>query len=81
MGAGGEDIMLSAKARNMFPYSVECKNQESLNVWKAFGQAVSNCGDHTPMLVIKKNGEKPLAVVPAKHFFKLLRRDRIKWIK
>ncbi len=44
MGAGGEDIMLSAKARNMFPYSVECKNQETLNVWKAFEQAEHNSG-------------------------------------
>ena len=77
MGAGGEDIILSAAARKKVPYSIECKNQESLNVWKAFKQAVTNCGDHTPMLVIKKNGEKPLAVVPAKHFFKLLRRSKL----
>ncbi len=52
MGAGGEDIMLSAKARNMFPYSVECKNQETLNVWKAFEQAEHNSGVYQPLLII-----------------------------
>ena len=64
MGAGGEDIMLSAKARNMFPYSVECKNQETLNVWKAFV--------YQPLLIIKKNRKEPLAVVEANHFIELI---------
>ena len=72
MGAGGEDIMLSAKARNMFPYSVECKNQESLNVWKAFEQAECNSGVYQPLLIIKRNRKEPLAVVEANHFMKLI---------
>ena len=72
MGAGGEDIMLSAKARNMFPYSVECKNQESLNVWKAFEQAECNSGVYQPLLIIKRNRKEPLAVVEANHFIELI---------
>ena len=32
MGAGGEDVLLSPAARDVFPFSVECKNQEKLNV-------------------------------------------------
>ena len=28
MGAGGEDLIMSRSARNKFPYSIECKNQE-----------------------------------------------------
>ena len=72
MGAGGEDIMRSAKARNMFTYSVECKNQESLNVWKAFEQAECNSGAYQPLLIIKKNRKEPLAVVEANHFIELI---------
>jgi len=72
MGASGEDIMLSAKARNMFPYSVECKNQETLNVWKAFEQAEHNSGAYHPLLIIKRNRQEPLAVVEANHFIELI---------
>ena len=72
MGAGGEDIMRSAKARNMLPYSVECKNQESVNVWKAFEQAEYNSGVYQPLLIIKKNHKEPLAVVEANHFIELI---------
>ena len=31
MGDSGEDILLSPAARRLFPFSVECKNQEKLN--------------------------------------------------
>ena len=36
MGAGGEDLIMSRSAREKFPYSIECKNQESLNIWKSY---------------------------------------------
>ena len=72
MGAAGEDIMLSSRARGMFPYSVECKNQETLNVWKAFEQAEYNSGVYHPLLIIKKIRKEPLAVVEANHFIELI---------
>ena len=34
MGAGGEDLIMARDARQKFPYSIECKNQEKLNVWE-----------------------------------------------
>jgi len=71
MGAGGEDLMFSSQARKVFPYSVECKNQESLNVWKAYEQAQSNSGVYQPLLVIKKNRKQPLIVVDAEYFIEL----------
>ena len=33
MGDSGEDVLLSPKARKLFPFSVECKNQEKLNIF------------------------------------------------
>ena len=34
MGAGGEDVVKLAFSREKFPFSVECKNVERLNVWE-----------------------------------------------
>ena len=75
MGAGGEDIMLSAKARNMFPYSVECKNQEKVNVWQSYAQAVDNSGNYEPIVVLKRNNTKPLILVDAEYFVNLHKDD------
>ena len=63
--------MLSPAARALFPYSVECKNQESLNVWNADAQALANCGDNQPALFIKRNRHQPLVVLDAEHFLQL----------
>jgi len=71
MGAAGEDLMLSPAARLLFPYSIECKNTETLNVWAAWKQACANAGEHEPLLIIKRNRAQPLAVGDAKHFVKL----------
>ena len=32
MGAN-EDLIMARAAREKFPFSIECKNQEKLNVW------------------------------------------------
>ena len=37
MGESGEDIK-SPSARKEIPYSFECKNQESINIWKSLEQ-------------------------------------------
>ena len=68
MGDSGEDILLSPAARKLFPFSVECKNQERLNLWEAYSQAESNCGDHQPIVFLKKNNHKPLVLVDADYF-------------
>ena len=73
MGAGGEDLIMSKAARNKFPYSVECKNQESLNIWKAWDQANGNKGLYEPMIVIKKNGVRPLVVLDAESFLDMIK--------
>lgn len=71
MGAGGEDIIMARAAREKFPHSIECKNVENLNVWNAYEQACANSGDYEPILVMKKNGKKPLVVVDAEYYVKL----------
>ena len=71
MGSQGEDIILGKQSREIFPYSVECKNQEAVNVWKAYEQASENCRGYEPLVVIKRNRHKPLVVVDAEHFVEL----------
>ena len=71
MGAGGEDLIMARAAREKFPYSIECKNQETLNVWKSYEQAESNSGDYEPVVFIKRNNQKPLVVVDAEYFVRL----------
>jgi hypothetical protein len=71
MGAGGEDLIMARAARQKFPYSIECKNVEKLNVWEAYEQAQANSGDYEPIVVMKKNGKKPLIVVDAEYYIQL----------
>ena len=71
MGAGGEDLIMARAAREKFPYSIECKNQESINVWKSYEQAKENSGDYEPIVVLKRNKSKPLVLVDADYFVRL----------
>ena len=73
MGAGGEDLIMSKAARTKFPYSVECKNQERLNIWQAWDQANGNKGIYEPLIVIKKNGTPPLVVLNAENFLEMIK--------
>jgi hypothetical protein len=71
MGSQGEDLIMARAAREKFPYSIECKNQESLNIWKAYEQATENSGNYEPIVFIKRNNQKPLVVVDAEYFVRL----------
>ena len=76
MGAGGEDVLLSPAAQRLFPYSVEAKNQERVNVWGALAQARANCQNREPIVVLKKNQEAPYVLVRWEHFLELVRAQR-----
>jgi hypothetical protein len=63
MGESGEDIHLSPAARKLFPFSVEAKNQERLNIWQSWQQAVENTKEgSSPLLVFKRNRSEVLCV-------------------
>jgi hypothetical protein len=71
MGAGGEDLKLSPAARKVYPVQIECKSKAAYSVYTDYVQAASH-GTHEPLLVIKANHKKPLAVVDAEWFIKLM---------
>ena len=68
MGSSGEDVIMGKETRQKFSYSIECKNQEKVNVWEAYKQAESNCKGYEPLVVIKRNRHKPLVVMDAEKF-------------
>ena len=72
MGESGEDIKLSPAARRLFPFSVECKNQEKLNIWSSLEQAEENSGNHSPLVIFKRNRSKTYAVLEFDELLKLL---------
>ena len=73
MGDSGEDIKLSPAARKLIPYSIECKNQEKLNIWSSLEQAEENANDSTPVLIFKRNRSKTYAVLNVEDFIKLIK--------
>ena len=72
MGDSGEDILLSPAARRLFPFSVQCKNQEKLNIWSALEQAEENSGNHIPLVIFKRNRTKTYAVLEFDNLLDLL---------
>ena len=72
MGSGGEDVQLSPAARRLFSYSLECKAHKAFAFYKIMEQAAANAPiGAEPLVIIKGDRKKPLAVVDAEHFFKL----------
>ena len=70
-GAGGEDILLSPRARAILPVSIECKNHNSMALYHWYDQAVMNAPKGTePIVVAKANHRHPVVIVDAEYFFK-----------
>lgn len=68
----GMDIqLLSNRSRELFPFSVECKRVEKLNIEEAFNQAVTN-SVLTPLLIYKKNHKTTKVVLEWDTFLHLL---------
>lgn len=73
MGASGADLLLSPAARKLFPYYVECKNTEKINIHQAIVQARHGLYEKrmdpawsssiAPLVVFRKNGSLTYAVL------------------
>jgi phosphoribosyl-dephospho-CoA transferase len=76
MGAGGADIKLSEAAFKNFPYAVECKANAKNATVTLFKQAQEHAKatGGEPVLIIKVDREKPVAVVDFEHFLELTTR-------
>lgn len=75
MGASGEDLQLSPKARKLLPIAIEAKRQESLNFWAAYEQAKSNAKNkYIPVVIAKRNRTEPIVVLSFTNFLWLMSR-------
>jgi len=71
----GTDVRLVGDAQKKFPFSVECKWQESWALPAWIIQAKSNQVEGTDwLLVVKKSHSNPIIVMDAEKFFELLRK-------
>ena len=73
MSETGADVKLtSPTARKLFPYSIECKNRQDFKtLYSYFGQARRHLALE-PLLVVKSNRERPLAIIDLEHLFQLI---------
>ena len=73
----GEDIIIAKFARLIFPFSVEVKRVEKLNIDEGYAQAVSNAGEYIPLLVHRKNGKKWLVTLDFETFLEGFVKDKL----
>lgn len=84
MGESGIDIKLSPHARRIFPYGIECKNTEKINIWASIIQCELNTDKANedsktklmPLLVIKRNRTDVHVVLRWEDFIKLATESR-----
>ena len=60
-GENGEDLKLSRIAKRLIPYQFECKNQEKFKTL------------YEPVLVVKQNSRRSLAVIDLDQFIDLIK--------
>jgi hypothetical protein len=72
MGASGVDILMSEAALKRYPFAIEVKCQESLNIWAALEQSEENKGSQTPILCFKRNRTDMYVALRFEDFLELM---------
>ena len=74
MSEPGADVKLtSLTSRKLMPYSIETKNREEYKtIFKHWKQTKGHATNLEPLLVIKSNRQRALAMIDLEHFFSLL---------
>lgn len=76
MGEKGADVRLVPNNQYMFNYIIECKSQKTgfSAVYSAMSQCECHPGKGEPLVIIKQDRQRPLAVLDAEYFIKEYRR-------
>ena len=73
-GVNGPDLQLSPRARELHPYSYECKNYAAFSGYKHYDQAAAGCTEGTtPIVVIRANRRRALVMLDYETFMELLK--------
>lgn len=76
MGCQGADVQLSQAALDLLGLQIECKNRAKIAVYQDYAQAKTH-GNAEPVVVLKQNHSKPLALVDLDYFIQLLRKATV----
>lgn len=75
----GEDIKLSPAAREIYPFAIECKNQEHVQIWKSLEQAESHLKGLvylqgvSAVLFFRRNRSRLYVALGAEEFIRMIR--------
>jgi len=72
-GENGEDLKLSRIAKRLIPFQFECKNQEKFKTLYSFYSQCCKHGRYEPVLVVKQNTRRSLAVIDLDQFIDLIK--------
>lgn len=77
MGQSGCDLILSPAAEKVFPFDIECKNRESLNVTSTFWKHYKKYQDRPTLklLVHSRNHSEPLVTIRWEDFVQMLKKE------
>ena len=73
---GGVDLHLSPAAHRVFPFGIEVKNVESLNIWSALQQADANANERDGVVFFKRANTPMFVALKAEVFLLFLRTDQ-----
>lgn len=83
MGATGADVWLSDAAQVKFPFAVECKAQERINIWESYLQAREHALTHnnklfstrvlSPIVVFTRNRDEVLCCIKFEDLLDILK--------
>lgn len=63
MGQAGKDVILRGEAKKRFPFSIECKSTESLNIVSTIAQVKANTEKDEEWLIVHKRRALPMPIV------------------
>src|SRR5687768_14572001 len=72
----GADIHLSPAAKEIYPFAIEVKYQESISIWEAIKQSRSHADAHAgcePLLFFKRNNSELMVCLRAEEFIRMIR--------
>ena len=72
-GENGEDLKLSRIARRLIPFQFEAKSQQKFKVLYSFFDQAGRHGKYEPILVVKQNSRRALAVIDLDQFIDLIK--------
>lgn len=72
MGSNGQDLIMGVQSKKVFPFAIECKRTERLNIHAAWDQASANAGKLQPIVFHRRSRQRSLVTLDAQTFLSYL---------